>query len=119
MAKTKPRVIKNYEKLDEKLREEIAARYPLGYAQDIKTFDIGGGRFMTGLPFETDEYSYIIKFPAAAENISDLQDEDGGAEDDLNLEGGVDVDEEEEPDEVEKPMDLDDIDVADESTTDK
>lgn len=27
MAKSKPRVIKSYEKLDEKLREEIAERY--------------------------------------------------------------------------------------------
>ncbi|MGN0028777.1 MAG: hypothetical protein ACI35Q_03475 [Marinilabiliaceae bacterium] len=117
MAKTKPRVIKNYEKLDEKLREAIAARYPQGYAQEIQTFDIGGGRFMTGLPFETDEFSYIIKFPAVAENLSDLEDAEGAADDELNLDGAVDVEEEEEPDEVEKPTDIEDIDVADESTT--
>ncbi len=118
MAKTKPRVIKNYEKLDEALREAIAKRFPQGYASEIQTFDIGGGRFMTGLPFETDDFSYIIKFPAAAESVSDLQDEDGGMDDDLNLDGGVDVDEEEEPDEVEKPteVDLDDVDVADEAS---
>lgn len=118
MAKTKPRVIKNYEKLDEKLREAIAARYPQGYAQDIETFDIGGGRYMTGLRFETEDFSYIIKFPAVAERLSDLQDEDGGADDELNLDGAVDVEEEEEPDEVEKPTDLEDLDVADDSSAD-
>lgn len=117
MAKIKPRVIKNYEKLDEKLREAIKERYPDGYSKDIQTFDIGGGRFMTGLPFETEEFSYIIKFPVQAENI-DLQDEEGSSDDELNLDGAVDVEEEEEPDEVEKPTDFEDIDVADESTTD-
>lgn len=119
MAKSKPRVIKSYDKIDDKLRQAIAAAYPQGYAQDIQTFDIGGGRFMTGLPFETEDFSYIIKFPAETENINDYQDEDAGADDDLNLEGGVDVEEEEEPDEVDKPIDIDDIDVADESTTDR
>lgn len=119
MAKTKPRVIKNYEKLDEKLREEIAERYPNGYASEIKTFDIGGGRFMSALPFETEDYYYMIKFPVS-EDIEEEQDDLGGGSDDLDLDGGEDVDEEEEPDEVEKPMDnLEDLEVADETETEK
>ena len=119
MAKTKPRVIKNYEKLDEKLREEIAKRYPNGYASEIKTFDIWGGRFMSALPFETEDYYYMIKFPVS-EDIEEEQDDLGGGSDDLDLDGGEDVDEEEEQDEVEKPMDnLEDLEVADESDTEK
>lgn len=109
MAKSKPRVIKNYEKLDEKLREAIAKRYPDGYASEIRTFDIGAGRLMKALPFETDDFDYLIKFPVAEVIEEDPADVLGG-DDDLHLEGGEDVDEEEEQDEVEKPTDnLDDV----------
>ncbi len=119
MAKPKPRVIKNYEKLDEKLREAIAERFPNGYASEIQTFDIGGGKFMTALPFETDEFYYMIKFPVT-EDIEDDQDDLGSGQDDLDLEGGEDVEEEEEPDEVEKPMDnIEDLEVADESDSER
>lgn len=117
MAKVKPRVIKNYEKLDEKLRELIAAAYPNGFATEIRTFDIGGGRFMTALPLETEEYSYLIKFPVKEDVDLDEGDDLGGGDDDMNLEGGEDVEEEEEDDEVEKPMDnLEDLEVADDGS---
>ena len=116
MAKSKPRIIKSFEKIDEKLREEIAKRYPEGYANEIQMFDIGGGKFMNALPLETEDYYYMIKFPVTEDIVED-QDDLGGGEDELNLEGGEDVEEEEEKDEVEKPTDnFEDIDVADEST---
>ena len=115
MAATKPRIIKSYEKIDEKLREAIAAKFPLGYASEIQTFDIGGGKFMSALPFETEDANYLIKFPVP-EDVPDDSDDNMGNEEDLNLEGGEDVDEEEEQDEVEKPMDnIEDLDVADEN----
>ncbi len=63
MTKSKPRIIKNFEKLSDELREEISALYPNGFGAAIQTFDIGGGRFMSALPYETDEYCYLIKFP--------------------------------------------------------
>ena len=109
MAKSKPRVIKSYEKLDEKLREEIAERFPGGYASEIRTFDIGGGRLMTALPLETEDFYYLIKFPIS-EVPEDEPSDDLGGDDGLDLTGGEDVAEEEEQDEVEKPTDdLDDI----------
>lgn len=116
MAKVKPRVIKNYEKLDDDFREQILAAFPAGFASEIRTFDIGGGRFMSALPFETEEYSYLIKFPVKEDVDLDEQDNSmaGGDDDDMHLEGGEDVDEEEEDDEVEKPMDnLEELEVAD------
>ena len=114
MAKTKPRVIKNFEKIDEKLREEIAKRFPNGYATELQTFDIGGGKFMTALPFETEDFNYLIKFPVT-DNVDLESDDSIGGDEDLDLEGGEDVEEEEENDEVEKPMDnIDELEVADE-----
>ncbi len=113
MAKSKPRVIKNFEKLDEKLRAAIAERFPDGYTSYIQMFDIGGGKFMSALPFETEEFNYLIKFPVT-EDLEDTEEEIGGS-DELDLEGGEDVDEEEEDDEIEKPTDnFDNLDVADE-----
>ncbi len=114
MANNKPRVIKNFEKIDDQLRELIAAAYPNGYTAEIKTFDIGGGKFMTALPLETEQFSYLIKFPVKEDIDIDDGDIDMGADDDMNLEGGEDVDEEED-EEIEKPMgDLTDLEVADE-----
>ena len=67
MATNKPRVIKNFEKLDDALREAIMAAYPNGITNEIRTYDIGNGRLMSALPYETDEFSYLIKFPVKEE----------------------------------------------------
>lgn len=98
MANPKPKVIKNFEKLDEAMKEEILALHP-NLRDDIRTFDIGGGRLMSALPYETEEFSYLIKFPAKEE--MDIDDEPLGGDDEMNLEGGVDSDDEEEEDDVE------------------
>lgn len=114
---SKPRVIKNFEKLDEKMRELIAERFPNGYQSDIETLDVGGGKFMSALRIETDEFIYLIKFPVK-EDFGEENDGLGG-DDEMDLTGGVDSDEEEEDDEVEKPMDnLEDLEVADEGGID-
>lgn len=112
MAKSKPRVIKNFEKLDEALREQITALYPNGFATAIQTFDIGGGRFMSALPFETEEYNYLIKFP--------IKEPDPIEEIDLNVDE-IDIDDKEDDgedgdDKIETSMgNLEDLEVADEN----
>lgn len=115
MAKSKPRVIKNFEKLDEELRNQILAAFPNGFTSEIKTFDIGGGRFMSALPYETEEFSYLIKFPVK-EDV-DLETPDDGGDDEMHLEGAdsSDDDDEDDDDEIEQPMDnIEDLEVADE-----
>lgn len=114
MAKSKPRVIKNFEKLDEELRNTIIAAFPNGFTNEIKTFDIGGGRFMSALPFETEEFSYLIKFPVK-EDV-DLETPEDGGDDEMHLEGADSSDDDDEDDdEIEQPMDnIEDLEVADE-----
>ncbi|MCQ2204667.1 MAG: hypothetical protein MJZ15_09530 [Bacteroidales bacterium] len=110
----KPRVIKNYEKLDEKMRKLLEETFPEGFQNQIETLDIGGGKFMSALRIETEDFIYLIKFPVK-EDV-DLDSDGIGGDDEMDLTGGEDVDEEEEPDEVEKPTDnFEDIDIADES----
>jgi len=111
---TKPRVIKNFEKLDEKMRELLVEKFPAGFQNEIETLDIGGGKFMSALRLETDEFIYLIKFPVK-EDV-ELETDGLGGDDEMDLTGGIDADDEEEDDEIEKPMDnLEDLEVADES----
>lgn len=71
---------------------------------------------MSALPFETEEYCYLIKFPVKEDVDLEVDDLGGASDDEMNLDGCVEGDdEEEEDDEVEKPMDnLEDLEVADE-----
>lgn len=100
MANPKPRVIKNFEKLDEAMREEILALHP-DLANDIVTYPIGGGRLMSALPYETEDFFYLIKFPPKEEMDLDDDAANVGGDDDMDLTGGVDSDDDEEEDDVE------------------
>ncbi len=112
-TKSKPKVIKNFEKLDEKTLALLAEAFPDGFQTKIQTFDIGGGKFMSALPFETEEFCYLIKFPVK-EDV-ELESDGLGDDDEMDLTGGVDSDDDDEDDEVEKPMDnIEDLEVADE-----
>ena len=102
---SKPRVIKNYEKVDEVLLEQIKLAYPNGFAGNLIRFtDVNGG-LSSALPFETEEKYYLIRMTRleAREIIED--------DDDYDDEGNLidDVREEYE----DKYGDDDDIDAAD------
>lgn len=61
MMNNKPRVIKDFEKLDEKVQEQIKLAYPSGFAESLVFYnDIEGNR-RTALPFETDDRYYLVR----------------------------------------------------------
>ncbi len=74
----KPRVIKDYEKLDEEIKEQIKLVYPNGYSQNLITFNNKDGRLVSALPFETDEKYYLVRMTTqeAIDIISDDDDYD-------------------------------------------
>jgi hypothetical protein len=114
MGKVKPRIIKNFEKLDDDFRELIMQAYPNGYANEICMYNVGGGKFMSALPFETEEYSYLIKFPVN-ENVDLDDDMPSGDEDEMNIEGLETDEEEDDEDDIETSMDnIEDLEIADE-----
>ena len=62
MAPTnKPRVIKDYNKLDKKLQEQIKFVYAEGFAENLIHFFDKNGIKVTALPFETEDKYYMLR----------------------------------------------------------
>ncbi|WP_020536468.1 hypothetical protein [Lewinella cohaerens] len=78
---SKPKVIKDYEKLPEEVVEQIKLVYPRGFSQHLIAFVNRDGERKMGLPFETEDYYYLIRMtPVRASNIieeDDDYDDDG------------------------------------------
>lgn len=77
----KKRVIKDYEKLTEEIREQIKLTYPSGYSQNLIKFTNKDGKRVSALPFETDDTYYLVRMTVhEAEAIiedDDDYDDDG------------------------------------------
>ena len=122
MTTNKPRVIKNYEKLDESVLEQIKLYYPEGFAKHLIRFTDVNGRLTSALPFETEEKYYLIRMTKAeAVDIiadDDDYDDDGNLIDDVRDEyedkyGDDDDDGDDFDDEIDE-ADIDPDDLADE-----
>ncbi len=72
----KPRVVKDYDKLDLEIREQIKLSYPAGFSDNLVSYTDKEGVRRTALPFETEEKYYLIRMtPTEAMQIVD-DDED-------------------------------------------
>jgi len=61
MAQPKPKVIKDYDKLDQTVQEQIKLAYPYGFAKHLIFFTNKDGLKVSALPFETDEKYYLVR----------------------------------------------------------
>lgn len=57
----KPRIIRDYTKVSEEIKEQIKLVYPRGFKQHLISFSGQNGTKYTGLPLETEESFLIIK----------------------------------------------------------
>ena len=76
----KKRVIKDYEKLSEDIREQIKLTYPSGFSQNLVRFTNKDGKRVSALPFETDDTYYLVRMTvyealAIIEDDEDYDDE--------------------------------------------
>ena len=72
---SKPKVVKDYDKLADAVREQIKLVYPRGFAHHLVSFTNRNGEKKMGLPFETEEFYYLIRMsPVRAERI--IEDDD-------------------------------------------
>ncbi|MBI1185030.1 hypothetical protein GC194_12210 [bacterium] len=76
MATNKPRVIKDFEKLSEELQDAVRAKYPTGYFKYMVDYFDREGNKKSALPFETEEFLYLVKMPPAAPVADDDDDFD-------------------------------------------
>lgn len=102
MAESKPRVIKDFEKLESDIQQQIKLVYPDGFEDNLIHFYNKEGVKVTALPFETDEKYYMIRM--SLEEAQDLIEQDDDYDDDGVLKDSVKEDYED------KYGDLDHID---------
>lgn len=95
---SKPRVLKDYAKLDETVKQLIKLNYPNGFEDHLIRFLNKEGSNVSALPFETDECYYLIRMTVSqAQEIIDEDDdyEDGFLKDEIREEYEENFDEEE------------------------
>ena len=126
---SKPRVLKAFEALDVEIQEQIKLAYPRGFEKHLIRFKNIQGKFVSALPFETEDKYYMVKMSVdeaqqiilndddyndsgvLRSDIKEQYEEKFGDDDDLGLDedlfDDIDID------------DIDDVeDVADESAGD-
>ena len=62
MSNSKPRIIKDFEKLDKHIQEQIKLVYPEGFSEHLVYYTNRDGNSVTALPFETDD-KYMSSIP--------------------------------------------------------
>lgn len=93
MSVSKKRVVKDYEKLDVEIQEQIKLGFPEGFSQNLITFKNKDGDIVSALPFETEEIYYLVRM-SKSEAIALIEDDDD-YDDDGNLKDDVREDYEE------------------------
>ncbi len=78
--KNKLRVIKDYEKLDKDIKEQIKLVYPDGYSEHIIEFTNQKGEIVHALRFETDDKIYLVRM--TVEKALQLIEDDNDYDDD-------------------------------------
>lgn len=87
MKTNKLRVIKDFEKVDQDIQEQIKLVYPDGFSQHLVEYKNKDNETVFALPFETDEKIYMIRmsYKRAIQIIEDDSDydDDGVLKDDV------------------------------------
>ncbi len=90
MQLQKPRVIKDFEKLDVQIQQQIKLVYPNGFSDSLIAFTNREGKRVKALPFETEDKYYLVRMTVQeAEAIiseDDDYDDDGVLKDDVKEE---------------------------------
>jgi hypothetical protein len=76
MSTSKLRVIKDFEKLDKEIVEQIKFTYPNGFSQYLIQFTNRDGLLVSALPFETDDKIYLVRMTTQEAQSIILDDDD-------------------------------------------
>lgn len=87
MSQSKPRVIKDFEKLEESLQEQIKLQYPSGFSEHLIRFANKDGVYVSALPFETEDRYYLVRMTIA--QAKSIIEEDTDYDDDGNLKDDI------------------------------
>ncbi len=79
----KPRIVKDYEKLSEDIQNSVKLTYPYGFEKELITFKNAEGKFVSALPYETEDHIYLIRMTRA--EAKEIVQDDDDFDDDGNL----------------------------------
>ncbi len=72
----KPKVIKDYDKLDLPLQEQIKLKYPYGFEDHLISYTDRDGNQRLALPYETEEVGYLVRMTKKeARKIVEMDDD--------------------------------------------
>ncbi len=80
MATSKPRVLKDFEKLDTAIQEQIKLSYPSGFYQHLVSYVDREGNKRMALPYETDDFYYLVRM--SIQEAKDIIEDDDDYDDD-------------------------------------
>ncbi|MFV0590670.1 MAG: hypothetical protein ACK5M7_04745 [Draconibacterium sp.] len=90
MTSSKPRVIKDYNKLEKELQQQIKLIYADGFAENLIHFFDKNGQKITVLPFETEDKYYMLRMTeneaVALVDEDDDYDDEGFLKDEVKQE---------------------------------
>jgi len=73
---SKPRVMKDYDKLDKEIILRIKLRYPQGFEKHLITFKGAKKKLLSALPFEAEDRYYLIRMTRIESQKIILADKD-------------------------------------------
>lgn len=90
MTAQKLRIIKDYQKLDKEIQEQVKLVYPDGFSEYLIDFTNNKGELVTALRFETFDKIYMIRMSKSMAitliRQDDDYDRDGNLKDDVKVE---------------------------------
>jgi DNA-directed RNA polymerase subunit delta len=95
--KSKPKVVKDYDKLPKEVMAAIKAEYPNGFSHKLIAYTTPKGEKVMALPFDTDDLAYLVRVTVMDTRNIMREDDDFDDDkttivrDDLDLEG-LDID---------------------------
>ncbi len=73
---SKPKVITEFEKLDEEIKQLIKLNYPFGFEKHLIQFKNHKKHLISALPYETADKHYLVKMTREKANTIILEDAD-------------------------------------------
>jgi hypothetical protein len=83
MSTGKPRVVKDYDKLDKQIQEQIKLEYPYGFEDNLIKFTNAEGKRVSALPFEAEDKYYLVRM--TIEEAQAIIEDDDDYDDEGNL----------------------------------
>ncbi len=82
MNVTKPRVVKDFEKLEPIIQQKVKHTFPYGFTEDLIYYHDKDGNRVSALPFETEDKYYLIRMTVsqALQIVADDDDYDDDGE---------------------------------------